>query len=277
MSYIHWDADPVFIRIGAIPIYYYSLSFIAGTVLSVWILKKLFQENGISWVNLQLLVVWSTVSLFVGARLGHCLFYEPDYFLSHPLEIFLPITAKADGGYLFTGYQGMASHGGALGLIVALILYSVCRHQPVIRTLDHIAIVLPLAAAFIRIGNLMNSEMIGIPTGMAGAFVFERVDAIPRHPAQLYEALAYLVVFFLNIGLYRKTGMGKYPGLYWGMMLSLVFIARFGIEFVKEKQVPLEEGMILDLGQVLSIPFILIGIVFLIYAFKKRPLSGRTA
>ena len=277
MSYIHWDADPVFIRIGAIPIYYYSLSFIAGTVLSVWILKKLFQENGISWVNLQLLVVWSTVSLFVGARLGHCLFYEPDYFLSHPLEIFLPITAKADGGYLFTGYQGMASHGGALGLVVALILYSVCRHQPVIRTLDHIAIVLPLAAAFIRIGNLMNSEMIGIPTGMAGAFVFERVDAIPRHPAQLYEALAYLVVFFLNIGLSRKTGIGKYPGLYWGMMLSLVFIARFGIEFVKEKQVPLEEGMILDLGQVLSIPFILIGIVFLIYAFKKRPLSGRTA
>ena len=277
MRYIYWDADPVFIRIGAIPIYYYSLSFIAGTVLSVWILKKLFQENGISWVNLQLLVVWSTVSLFVGARLGHCLFYEPDYFLSHPLEIFLPITAKADGGYLFTGYQGMASHGGALGLIVALILYSVCRHQPVIRTLDHIAIVLPLAAAFIRIGNLMNSEMIGIPTGMAGAFVFERVDAIPRHPAQLYEALAYLVVFFLNIGLYRKTGIGKYPGLYWGMMLSLVFIARFGIEFVKEKQVPLEEGMILDLGQVLSIPFILIGIVFLVYAFKKRPLSGRTA
>ena len=123
----------------------------------------------------------------------------------------------------------------------------------------------------------MNSEMIGIPTGMAGAFVFERVDAIPRHPAQLYEALAYLVVFFLNIGLYRKTGIGKYPGLYWGMMLSLVFIARFGIEFVKEKQVPLEEGMILDLGQVLSIPFILIGIVFLIYAFKKRPLSGRNA
>ena len=194
MKYIEWNIDPVVFRVADIPVMYYSLLLIAGTVLSVWILKRVYKENGMPWEQLQILVMLSIAGLFLGARLGHCLVYEYEYYFAHPLEILFPIRVKTDGTVIFSGYQGMASHGGLVGWIIAMVIYSWITGEKVLRTLATIALVLPLAAGFIRLGNLANSEMIGIETDVPWAFVFERVDLVPRHPAQVYEALAYFLL-----------------------------------------------------------------------------------
>ena len=243
---------------------YYSLLLIAGTVASVWILKRVYWENGIPWEHLQILVMLSITGLFLGARLGHCLLYEYEYYFAHPLEMLLPIRVKTDGTVVFSGYQGMASHGGLVGWIIAMVIYSRLTGEKVLRTLDTIALVLPLAAGFIRLGNLANSEIIGVETDLPWAFIFERVDGVPRHPAQIYEALAYFFTFGVNLLLYRRLGLNRGGGVLLGNTLVLVFVARFLIEFIKERQAPFEDQMHLDVGQVLSIPFILLGIFLLV-------------
>ena len=264
MKYIEWNIDPVALRVGGFPIMYYSLLLIAGTVLSVWILKRVYKENGMPWEHLQVLVMLSITGLFLGARLGHCLLYEYEYYFAHPLEILLPIRVKTDGTVVFSGYQGMASHGGLVGWMIAMVVYSRLTGEKVLRTLDTIALVLPLAAGFIRLGNLANSEIIGVETDLPWAFIFERVDLVPRHPAQIYEALAYCFTFGVNLLLYRRLGLNRGRGVLLGNTLVLVFAARFLIEFVKERQVPFEDQMHLDVGQVLSIPFILLGVFLLV-------------
>lgn len=264
MKYIEWNIDPVALRVGGIPIMYYSLLLIAGTVLSVWILKRVYKENGMPWEHLQILVMLSISGLFLGARLGHCLLYEYEYYFAHPLEILLPIRVKTDGTVVFSGYQGMASHGGLVGWMIAMVIYSRLTGEKVLRTLDTIALVLPLAAGFIRLGNLANSEIIGVETDLPWAFIFERVDLVPRHPAQIYEALAYFFTFGVNLLLYRRLGLNRGGGVLLGNTLVLVFVARFLIEFIKERQAPFEDQMHLDVGQVLSIPFILLGIFLLV-------------
>lgn len=264
MKYIEWNIDPVALRVGGFPIMYYSLLLIAGTVLSVWILKRVYKENGMPWEHLQVLVMLSITGLFLGARLGHCLLYEYEYYFAHPLEILLPIRVKTDGTVVFSGYQGMASHGGLVGWMIAMVVYSRLTGEKVLRTLDTIALVLPLAAGFIRLGNLANSEIIGVETDLPWAFIFERVDLVPRHPAQIYEALAYFFTFGVNLLLYRRLGLNRGRGVLLGNTLVLVFAARFLIEFVKERQVSFEDQMHLDVGQVLSIPFILLGVFLLV-------------
>ena len=264
MKYIEWNIDPVALRVGGFPIMYYSLLLIAGTVLSVWILKRVYKENGMPWEHLQVLVMLSITGLFLGARLGHCLLYEYEYYFAHPLEILLPIRVKTDGTVVFSGYQGMASHGGLVGWMIAMVVYSRLTGEKVLRTLDTIALVLPLAAGFIRLGNLANSGIIGVETDLPWAFIFERVDLVPRHPAQIYEALAYFFTFGVNLLLYRRLGLNRGRGVLLGNTLVLVFAARFLIEFVKERQVPFEDQMHLDVGQVLSIPFILLGVFLLV-------------
>jgi len=209
------------------------------------------------------------LGIFLGARLGHCLFYEPSYFFNHPLEIILPIQPLIGGGYKFIGYQGLASHGGSIGLIIALILYSKKTNESIIKTLDLIAIVAPLGACFIRLANLMNSEIIGIPTMVPWAFIFVREDNLPRHPAQLYEAIVYLTIFGLMYYLYRTKREKLQNGFFFGLVITLIFVARFFIEFIKEKQVPFEKQMQLDMGQLLSVPFIIVGIVFIVYGLVK--------
>ena len=264
MKYIEWNIDPVALRVGGIPIMYYSLLLIAGTVLSVWILKRVYKENGMPWEHLQILVMLSITGLFLGVRLGHCLLYEYEYYFAHPLEILLPIRVKTDGSVVFSGYQGMASHGGLVGWMIAMVIYSRLTGEKVLRTLDTIALVLPLAAGFIRLGNLANSEIIGVETDLPWAFIFERVDLVSRHPAQIYEALAYFFTFGVNLLLYRRLGLNRGGGVLLGNTLVLVFVARFLIEFIKERQAPFEDQMHLDVGQVLSIPFILLGIFLLV-------------
>jgi phosphatidylglycerol---prolipoprotein diacylglyceryl transferase len=268
-NYIYWNVDPEIINVFGISIRYYGLLFVSGLILCIYILGWIFRRENIPQELLEKLTIYGIIGIFVGARLGHCLFYEPSYYFAHPLEIILPIQPLPGGGYKFSGYQGLASHGGGLGLIIALIIYSHKAKQPLIKTIDLIAIVAPLEGCFIRLGNLMNSEIIGIPTTKPWAFLFARIDNIPRHPSQLYEAFCYLLIFVIMIMLYKYLRTRMQNGFFFGLSLTMVFIARFLIEFIKEKQVDFEENLAIDMGQILSIPYIIIGIGFIIYGLMK--------
>ncbi len=205
------------------------------------------------------------VGIMVGARLGHCLFYEPSYYLSNPLEMILPITFFPDGGIKLIGYQGLASHGGALGLLIALYFYSQKTKHSMIDIIDLIAVVAALGCGFIRLANFMNSEIIGMPTAKPWGVIFERVDNISRHPAQLYEAISYFFIFAIMMILYKKMRDRLKNGFFFGLILVLTFTARFIIEFIKENQVGFEDGMTFNMGQLLSLPYIVVGIGFIIY------------
>jgi phosphatidylglycerol:prolipoprotein diacylglycerol transferase len=268
-NYIYWNVDPEIINVFGISIRYYGLLFVGGLILCIYILGWIFRRENIPQELLEKLSIYGIIGIFVGARLGHCLFYEPSYYFAHPLEIILPIQPLPGGGYKFSGYQGLASHGGALGLIIALIIYSHKTKQPFIKTIDLISIVGPLEGCFIRLGNLMNSEIIGVPTTKPWAFVFAPVDNLPRHPAQLYEALSYLLIFVIMIMLYIYMRIKLQNGFFFGLTLTMSFVARFLIEFLKEKQVAFEENLAIDMGQILSIPYIIIGIGFIIYGLMK--------
>jgi len=269
IAYINWNIDPEIIYLFGISLRYYGIIFVGGLVLCIYILKWIFKKEDIPLANLDKLSIYAMIGIFAGARLGHCLFYDPSFYLSHPLEMFLPIQPTPEGGYTFTGYSGLASHGGAIGLIIALIIYAKRTKESIIRTIDLIAVVAPLGGCFIRLANLMNSEIIGIPTKVPWAFIFVREDNLPRHPAQLYEAISYLLIFGLLFFLYITKREKLQNGYFFGMSVTLIFVARFFIEFIKEKQVPFEEQMKLDMGQLLSIPFIVVGIGFIIYGLIK--------
>jgi prolipoprotein diacylglyceryl transferase len=268
-NYIYWNIDPEIINVFGISIRYYGLLFVSGLILCIYILGWIFRRENIPQELLEKLSIYGIIGIFVGARLGHCLFYEPSYYFAHPLEMLLPIQPLPGGGYKFSGYQGLASHGGALGLIIALIIYSRKAKQPLIKTIDLISIVGPLEGCFIRLGNLMNSEIIGMPTTKPWAFVFAQIDNIPRHPAQLYEAFCYLLIFVIMILLYKYLRIRLQNGFFFGLTLTMIFVARFLIEFLKEKQVAFEENLAIDMGQILSIPYIIIGIGFIIYGLMK--------
>jgi len=269
IGYIHWDIDPEIINIFGISLRYYGVLFVSGLILCFCILKWIYKKENIPLIHLEKLSFYGIIGMFVGMRLGHCLFYEPSYYFSHPLEIILPIQTTADGGYKFSGFQGLASHGGTLGLIIALFIYAKKTKESIVKTVDLIAVVAALAACFIRLANLMNSEIIGYPTSVPWAFIFVRVDNLPRHPAQLYEAISYLLIFGLMFYLYKTKRERLQNGFFFGLVIALIFIARFFIEFVKERQVSFENNMQFDMGQLLSIPFIVLGIGFIIYSLKK--------
>ena len=297
--FINWNPS---LTLG--PFRWYSLCWLIGLGLAYFIVRKLFYEQNIAErtiVNAKgkkekenvfdPLFVYCFLGILIGARLGHCLFYQPDYFLSsgkHIVEMLLPIHFLADGGWKFTGYEGLASHGGTLGLIIALILYVRWSKLSIWTVLDNIAIATGTTACFIRLGNLMNSEIIGKPTDVPWAFIFERVDMIPRHPGQLYEAIAYAILFFLMWYLYKKSRKGmsqnqkasqqwtsesRIPqvgtGFYFGLCLTYIFTFRFFIEYTKEIQEAFEEDMMFNMGQLLSIPFIIIGVWCMLRAKKK--------
>jgi phosphatidylglycerol:prolipoprotein diacylglycerol transferase len=268
-NFIHWDVNPEIINVFGVSLRYYGILFVSGIILSIYILKWIFKNEGISLEKLDKLSAYGFIGIFIGARLGHCLFYEPSYYLSHPIEMLLPIQPNANGGYSFSGYQGLASHGGGIGLLIALFLYARKTKESILKTVDLIAVVTALASCFIRLANLMNSEIIGIPTNAPWAFIFVREDNLPRHPAQLYEAISYLLIFGLMLYLYKTKREKLKNGFFFGLVITLIFTARFFIEFIKEKQVSFEEQMTLDMGQLLSIPFIILGIVFIIYGIVK--------
>lgn len=276
LNYINWNGDPEIINIFGISIRYYGLLFVSGLILCIFILGWIYKRENIPSEHLDKLSIYGMIGILIGARLGHCLFYEPSYFLSHPLEMILPITFLPEGGIKFSGYQGLASHGGVLGLLIALYIYYRKTKHSMIDTLDLIAVVAGLSFGFIRLGNFMNSEIIGMPTTLPWAVIFERVDNIPRHPAQLYEAISYFIIFTIMMLLYKKMRARLKNGFLFGLGTVLFFTARFVIEFVKENQVGFEDGMALNMGQLLSLPFIVVGIGFIIYGLMKTRKSLNT-
>jgi phosphatidylglycerol:prolipoprotein diacylglycerol transferase len=276
LNYIHWNPDPEIINIFGFSLRYYGILFVGGLVLCIYILGWIYKRENIPSENLEKLSIYGMIGIMVGARLGHCLLYEPSYYLSHPLEMILPITFPTDGGIKFIGYQGLASHGGALGLLIALYFYSRKTKHSMIDTIDLIAVVAALGSGFIRLANFMNSEIIGIPTTKPWGVIFERVDNVPRHPAQLYEAISYFIIFAIMMILYNKMRDKLKSGIFFGLVLVLIFTARFIIEFVKEDQVGFEDRMTFNMGQLLSLPYIFVGIGFIIFGlWKTKKLSAQ--
>lgn len=272
-QYIIWNPDLVALHLGPLAIRWYALCWLIGLLAGYLIVKRLYRRQGLSDEVFDPLFIYCFLGILAGARLGHCLFYEPGYFLSsgqHIVEMLLPIRFTADGVH-FTGYEGLASHGGTIGLIIAIVLYVKKTGVPLWRVLDNIAIATPVAACCIRLGNLMNSEIIGKVTDVPWAFIFQRVDAYPRHPGQLYEALCYIAFFFIGLAIYRRRPQLAGTGFFFGLCLTLIFTSRFFIEYTKEIQEAFEAALPIDMGQILSLPFIAIGLWCMIRATKKNP------
>jgi len=258
---IPWDPNPEILRIGQFAIRWYGVLFASAFFFGYFLMRKMFRNEGLPDDLLDRLTIYMAIGTVVGARLGHCFFYEPKYYLSHPLEI------------LQVWHGGLASHGAAIGIIIALGIFAVREKKGYFWVFDRIAIIVALSGVLIRTGNLMNSEIYGVETSLPWGFVFLRNhEVVPKHPTQIYEALAYLFVFILLLRIYWKKKGDVYQGLLISLFLILVFSARFLIEFVKEPQVAFESKMVLNMGQLLSIPFILVGFLGLWLSLKiKKP------
>lgn len=258
LSYINWDVNPDIVSFWGLTIRYYGVLFAASFFFGYLIMQRIFKNEGLSIELLDKLTMYMAVGTVVGARLGHCLFYQPEYYLSNPIEI------------LKIWHGGLASHGAAIGILIALYYFSKKNKKPYLWILDRIVIVVALAGFFIRMGNLMNSEIYGIETSLPWGFIFVRDgQTVPKHPTQIYEALSYLLIFVLLYTIYNKKGKNVKQGLIFSLFLILLFTVRFFIEFIKEDQVGFEQGMSLNMGQWLSIPFILIGF-YLLYRSRKQ-------
>jgi phosphatidylglycerol---prolipoprotein diacylglyceryl transferase len=254
-----WNIDPVLLQIGPFQLRWYGLLFAAGIFAAYRAGIWSFERAGGSREEASRLLGYVVVGTVAGARLGHCLLYEPEYYLRHPLEI------------LAVWRGGLASHGGVLGIALAVWLFARRTGRDLLWLLDRVAVAAPVAAACIRVGNFFNSEIVGRPTTVPWAVVFARLDPYPRHPAMLYEAAAYLVLFAAMLWLERHTELRRRAGALTGIVLVLVFGFRFAIEFLKEPQEAFEAGLPLDLGQLLSIPAVLIGAWLLGAACHRSP------
>lgn len=268
MLFVHWHVDPVLFHIGSFGLRWYSLLFVAGFILGWFIFRWFFRREGISENLLDSLLYTLLIGTIVGARLGHCIFYQPEYYfgsLQGFLEIFMPWKG------------GLASHGGTIVLFFAMLWYA--HHYgrknnfDFVWLMDHLCIAVAFAGAFIRLGNLMNSEIYGDVTTLPWGFIFDlRGETEPKHPTQIYEALSYLIFGIVLLSMYKFNLKKIYRGTFIGIFFIVCFGMRFLIEFIKEPQVAFEDNMALNMGQILSIPFILIGIGFLVYAFiRKQP------
>ncbi|ADY51980.1 prolipoprotein diacylglyceryl transferase [Pseudopedobacter saltans DSM 12145] len=259
LDFITWNPSDSIVDLGFISIKYYSLCFLLAFVSSYIVVKKQFDKRNIGIEILDKLTIYVFLGTLIGARLGHCLFYDFAYYSKHPLEIILPFTFSP---FKFTGFQGLASHGGGVGILVSLYLFSRNYKMNLWYLIDTVAMVVPLAGGFIRLGNLMNSEIIGKPTDVSWAFIFVKEDMLPRHPAQLYESICYFILFFVLYNLNKERK--RYVGFNFGFVITGIFIVRFLVEFIKENQSAFEANMAINMGQILSIPFILVGLYFLL-------------
>lgn len=264
---IVWDFNPVFITIFGFEIRYYSLMWAAALLVGAWIFSYFCEKEGKPQALADSAFLYIALGTMIGARVGHCLFYEPEYYLLKPWAI---ITEIRNGG--------LASHGATIGIILSIWLCSRKNKVPTMWMTDRLGVIAPISGALIRFGNLFNSEIIGHQTDMPWGFKFVRlhqgvpIEQIPAcHPTQLYEALCYIATFLLLWWMYHKTDAARRRGLLFGVALIGIFLTRFFIEFVKVNQVAFEEGMNLNMGQWLSIPFVLIGAVSVWYALTHAP------
>ena len=259
LGYVYWNPDPVLVDVGFYALRWYGVLFATGIVLSYKLVQRGFRKADLADRLFEKFALAIVLGMCVGMRLGHFLFYEPMAFVERPVEVFLPVSFMPE--FHFTGYQGLASHGGVIGILVA-VGWFVWKHRTVSRgfVLNQLALVGPLAGGFIRLGNLMNSEIIGGATTAPWAFIFASVDRLPRHPAQLYEALGYFVIFALLNRLQHRPQFQQ-QGRLLGIFLMLLFGWRFLVEFFKEDQVAFEQALWLNMGQLLSLPFVVGGII----------------
>lgn len=258
MNYFEWSPDPAIIAIGPLQIRWYGVCFALAFILGYHFMKWVYVREKQQIQNLDLLLIYLVAGALIGARLGHCLFYDPGYYLANPWKI----AAVWEGG--------LASHGGGIGVLISLYLYALKTREPWLWLLDRIAMPACLAGALIRVGNFFNSEIVGLPASVPWAVIFERIDAVPRHPAQLYEALAYLGVWGVLIFVYTRQRTGTGNGLTAGLFMVLVFLSRILVEYVKTPQEAYLHNFPLNTGQMLSIPFLLAGGVLLIRFLRKN-------
>ncbi len=257
---ISWDASPEILRIGNLAIRWYGLFWALSFYLGYEIMIRIFKNENIPLKQADNLLIYMAIGSIVGARLGHCFFYDWEYYSKNLVEVL----------YIWQG--GLASHGGAIGIILALWLYQKkFSNTSFLWLLDRLVIPISLAAFFIRMGNLMNSEIYGIQTSLPWGFIFEnRGETVPKHPTQIYEGLAYIILFMSLLILYIKKHKILVPGFLAGFFAVFMFTARFLIEFIKEPQSAFEENMLLNMGQILSLPLIIIGVVVLFYSIKRH-------
>lgn len=258
ISFIHWNVSPEIFNLGPLSIRWYGLLFATGFLAGYYIGERMFLSEKVNQKWIDTLFLYIIIATIVGARLGHVFFYGWDYYSQHPGEI------------IKVWHGGLASHGGALGIIIAMLLYSKwITRRNVLWTIDRIVVPTALVGAFIRLGNLMNSEIYGIQTSMPWGFIFERNgETVAKHPTQIYEALAYLFSFAVLMLLYWRTRSKNREGLLTGVFFVFIFLARFLIEFIKEDQEAFEAEMTLNMGQWLSVPFVLAGIFLILRALK---------
>jgi phosphatidylglycerol---prolipoprotein diacylglyceryl transferase len=250
VNYIIWNVDPEIVRLGPLGLRWYGLLFATGLLLGYLVLVKIYRNEARSEYNLSTMFLYILLGILIGARLGHVLFYQPDHYLPRPWEI--PMIWEG----------GLASHGAFIGVLIAIFLYlRKYREMGFLELSDRLAIPGWLAASFVRLGNFFNSEIFGIPSTLPWAIIFLRVDSIPRHPAMLYEWLAYVLIFALVYVTYWKNEIIRTPGRMLGLALSVGFTARFFIEFVKAEQAPFEQALPVSMGQLLSLPFIFAGLI----------------
>ena len=274
LNYITWDVDPVLFEKG-LRLGWYGILLAGGFGLAYFVFQKIAKNEKVDLNLIDRFSMFTILWTIVGLRLGHCFFYGWEYFQHHLLEIFIPFEQTTEG-WKFTGFAGLASHGGTAAIILFVLYFSRKHNMSIVWLLDRLSIAIPLAAALVRIGNLMNSEIIGTITTVPWGFIFMQLEKTPyccepRHPTQLYEAFVYLSLFAYQMWYYFKKSKGHIPaGRSVGTLLTVIFTARFFIEFVKENQEHFEDAMTLNMGQLLSIPFILLGIIFLYFSFAKK-------
>jgi prolipoprotein diacylglyceryl transferase len=262
---ITWSPDPEIFRIGSLAVRWYGVLFALGFACGYFIILNFLKKEKMPVKLLDQLTTYMVIATVIGARLGHCLFYEPEYYLSNPLKI------------LKIWEGGLASHGAAIGILIAIYIFSKKNKVHFLWAIDRMVLVTALAGFFIRMGNLMNSEIFGEPTSLPWGFIYKRATELPeaermlpRHPTQIYEGLAYLLIFaFLTFIYYRRDGKPREGSLI-SWFFILVFGVRFFIEFLKMPQVDFETGMTLNMGQWLSIPFILLGAAGLFLVYRRK-------
>lgn len=261
LTFIHWNVSPEIFTLGPLTVRWYGFLFAIGFLFGYNHGEKMFKHENIDLKLLESLFIYLIVATIVGARLGHVFFYGWHYYSQHPIEI------------LYVWQGGLASHGGVIGILVALTYWSLkVSKRSLLWILDRVVVPSSLVAALIRFGNLMNSEIYGIPTNLPWGIIFDRnQETIAKHPTQIYESLSYLFTFGVMMYMYWKTKAKDYQGLIVGVFFVLVFSARFFVEFIKEDQEAFEKGMMLNMGQWLSIPFVIAGITLIVLAIKKGP------
>jgi prolipoprotein diacylglyceryl transferase len=257
MDYFIWNVAPEIFSLGPVTVRWYGLLFATGFICGYYLMRWIYRRENKNVEELENLLLYVAAGTVIGARLGHCLFYDPAFYLSHPWKI------------LAIWEGGLASHGGGLGVLIAVYLY--CRKYSVhyLWLIDRIAITVVLAGSFIRLGNLFNSEILGKATDVPWAIIFQRVDSVPRHPVQLYESLSYLIIFVISLLIYKLYSDKLKNGFLLGVTMVLIISARIVLEFFKMPQAHYTTGLDLSVGQLLSIPYLIAGFVFIYLALRK--------